>query len=393
MKRVAILATADMPRDQYWDAAASDLAVKVVRQLPTDVAIESLFVAAPASVFMDGQSNQAAIFADRLGLTGDVAVFQLEAGNASGAAALHAAYAHIRSGLARTALVLGVSKVSDCAESERTEILDGLIDQEVEGSLGLTYMAMSGLLADLYLETHGIKKSAFAQVVAKNAHNGFLGGDTFLKYAPTADEISRDISTAAPLVRSDFAPLLDGATAILLVDYDLARESSAHPVEILSIASSTDLSVQADRERLLEFKAVARSSTQALKRAGDLKVADLEFVEIDNPCSVVEILSLESAGITEAGSTLPMYAKGYGKVDSALCVNPSGGQQARGLALGTAGLDHAHEAFVQLTGNAGKRQVKSKHESSQKRAMSIAVFGLGTQAFTTIYGVNGDDNS
>src|SRR4029453_18059809 len=136
----------------------------------------------------------------------------------------------------RCALVLGVAKVSDLAERERGALLDALIDRDAEAPLGLSYQALAGLLADLYLTRHGLKASAFAHVIAKNAANAVLGGETFLPHAPSALELVRDIQAAPPLVRSDFAPLLDGATAVLVCDAGLARELTPQPVEIVSIA-------------------------------------------------------------------------------------------------------------------------------------------------------------
>ncbi|HEY8144232.1 MAG TPA: hypothetical protein VIG06_16210, partial [Kofleriaceae bacterium] len=204
MRPVALAMENALAPGHDWRRSAADLAIDVAGPLVDRAPIDALFVAAPAALLIDGQAAQGAILADRLGLT-RVPCYQLEAGDASGAAALHAAVAHVGAGLARAALVLAVSKVSDRSERERAALLDSLIDREVEAPLGLSYQALCGLLADLYVTRHGLKAGDLAHVVAKNAANAVAGGETFLPHAPSAIEVRRDIPVAPPLVRSDFA--------------------------------------------------------------------------------------------------------------------------------------------------------------------------------------------
>src|SRR5438552_2604099 len=148
-----IAAAADLKADHRWEASAGDLALEVAAELlagPAGAKIDAVFVAAPVGE----QAALAPVLVDRLGLCGQVAVYQLESGDGSGAAAMHAAAAHVAAKQARCALVLGVAKVSDLAERERGALLDALIDRDVEAPLGLSYQALAGLLADLYVTRH-----------------------------------------------------------------------------------------------------------------------------------------------------------------------------------------------------------------------------------------------
>src|SRR5690606_27378127 len=225
--KVAIALESALPSGHEWASSAADLAQRVAAPLVERAPmIDAVFVAAPAALLVDGQAHQGAVLADRLGL-GALPCMQLDAGDASGAAALHAAVAHVAAGLSRAALVLAVSKVSDRAERDRAALLDSLIDREIEAPLGLGYQALAGLLADLYVQRHGLRPGDLAHVVAKNAANAVAGGETFLPHAPSAIEVRRDIPVAPPLVRSDFAPLIDTATALVVTDAALARELSA----------------------------------------------------------------------------------------------------------------------------------------------------------------------
>ncbi|HUS67040.1 MAG TPA: hypothetical protein VMZ28_21030, partial [Kofleriaceae bacterium] len=299
MKAPAAIALASALEPGHdWRSSAADLAVAVagplLDQCERRAAVDALFVAAPAALLCDGQAHQGAVLADRLGLA-RLPCLQLEAGDASGAAALHAAVAHVAAGLSRAALVVAVSKVSDRSERERAALMDALIDREVEAPLGLTYQALCGLLADLYVSRHGLKAGDLAHVVAKNAANAVAGGETFLPHAPSAIEVRRDIPVAPPLVRSDFAPLLDGATALLVTDAALARELGGGAVEVAALASAGDVTVVADRADPLRLEAAARASGAALARAG-AAASGLAFVEVSSACTILELLALESAG-------------------------------------------------------------------------------------------------
>lgn len=380
--RAWLVGASDVRADHHWDVSAGDLALRCAGSLlegPLAESIDSVFVAAPV---LD-QAALGSVLVDRLGLSGNTAVYQSEAGDGAGGAALHAAVAQIAAGFSRCALLLGVSKVADLQERERGSLLDALIDQEIETPLGLTFQSQAGLLADLYLARYGLKPGALAHVVAKNAANAFLGGETFLPHAPTAQEIIRDLPVAPPLVRSDFPPILDGATAVLICSEEIAQKYGGSPVGIQAIAGASDITVLADRPDPLEFRAPKAASAKALERA-QATLGDLAYVDIASSSTIAEILTLEAMGMTEPGKTGAACKDGFGRVNHARVVNPGGAAQGRGLALGTCGIVQAREAFLQLGSGAGKRQVKAA-ESNGARALAVSLVGLGNAAYATVF--------
>lgn len=384
--KVCLVAASDVRADHHWDASAGDLALRCAGSLldgPFGEHIDTVFVAAPV---LD-QAALGPVLVDRLGLSGDTSVYQLEAGDGAGGAALHAAVAHVGAGFSRCALLLGVSKVADMQERERGTLLDALLDREVESPLGLTFQSQAGLLADLYLSRHGLKPGALAHVVAKNAANAVLGGETFLSHAPTAQEIMRDLPVAPPLVRSDFAPILDGATAVIVCAEDLARQHGISPVMVDSIGGGSDIAVLADRPDPLVFRAVRAATARALDRA-NVRLGEMAYVDIASACTIAEILTLESLEVTEPGQTGARCKEGFGRVAHARVVNPGGAAQGRGLALGTCGIVQAREAFLQLGAGAGKRQA-SAAEASGAKALAVSLVGLGSAAYATVFSRGG----
>ncbi len=380
MKPVALALENALAPAHDWRRSAADLALEVAGPLLGALPIDALFVAAPAALLVDGQAAQGAFVADRLGLTG-VPCYQLEAGDASGAAALHAAVAHVGAGLSRAALVLAVSKVSDRSERERAALLDSLIDREIEVPLGLTYQALCGLLADLYVGRHRLKPGDLAHVVAKNAANAVAIGETFLPHAPSAIEVRRDIPVAPPLVRSDFAPLFDTATALVVAEMPLARELTRQPVEVVGLGAAGDVTVLADRPDPLRLEAAARATAAA---TGGRGVEGLAFLEVSSACSILELLAVESIGVAEPGTATGRYKDGLGRAGSPLVINPGGGAQGRGLGFGSSGLEQAREALLQLGACDARRQVAAAAQPGAT-GLTLCLAGLGSQAFATLY--------
>jgi len=204
-----------------------------------------------------------------------------------------------------------------------------------------------------------------------------------LPHAPTAQEIMRDLPVAPPLVRADFPPILDGATAVLICDEALARESTEKPVGIASIASETDITVISDRPDPLALRAAAGAFRRATERAG-IKADDLAYLDVASSATILEVLALESIGIVPPGQTGAMCKDGFGRVGQTRVVSPSGNAQGQGLTLGVCGVAQAREAFLQLGSGAGKRQVAAA-EAPRARALALSLTGLGSAAYTTVF--------
>jgi acetyl-CoA acetyltransferase len=239
------------------------------------------------------------------------------------------------------------------------------------------------LLADFYTQRYPEDRRVFQRVVAKNAANAMASDETFIRHAPSLAEVVRDFPVATPLVRSDFAPLIDGATAVLLTDLESARAVCETVVEVVGVAAAADVSVVADRVDALRLDAV----TEATAAAVDPQTRrSLRVLETHNPCSVLEVLTLESAGFIEWGHAGRAYREGFGLRTSALPVNPGGGSQGRGLAFGVSGLEQTRELFLQLSGAAGSRQVESARTDPEARGLAIATAGLATCAYATVLG-------
>src|SRR5262249_19085285 len=135
----------------------------------------------------------------------------------------------------------------------------------------------AGLLAARYCRVRGGSADSFAAITAANhsAWARYLGLS-----AITVAEIRRDLVVAPPLVRSDFAQLLDGAGAVLL-------GASAPPGSwsISTIGSGVDTVALWERTDPLAFAAVERAVSNALTSPFP------QWLELDAACTVAQRLS------------------------------------------------------------------------------------------------------
>lgn len=346
--RVAIARGNALPPGNFWNSSIGDLIVDVAAPIVDACEIDAVFAAAGSP--LDGQANAAALVADRLGLTPKHAL-SLDAGDISGAAAFAAGFVHVASGAAENALVIAAAKGSDQSEAERLSCLDRLLDQEADVARGIDFATQAGLLAQHYCKTHELDAHVFAETTAENLAAWARHVD---RPAVTIQELRRDLVAAAPLVRSDFANIVDGACALLLT-----RAAGEDRVVVEAVAQATDIVSLWEREDPLVFSAVQRAADALIAGGHDLPL----WWEIDAAASVAQRLAQDALH----------RAIGREKADAQ--VNLLGGPFGRGRVFGASPL---YQLLDILDAKAPAPAV-----------LALAVSGLGSQAFAAYLSVRG----
>ena len=338
MMRVAIAGAHALEPGNFWSKGLADLLTEAAAPVVSSIPVDGIFCSGIA--LPRRQSDPAAIVADRLALDPKIAL-SFDCADVSGAAALYAAFQHVRAGACRHALVIGAAKVSDASEAQRLSLMDMSLDGDAVG--GLDFTAQAGLLAGEYCRKRGRDEAVFAQTAAANfaawaAHTGH--------HATTAAELRRDLLVAPPLVRSDFAQLLDGGCALVLSD----AESCKSPRVILdAMSSATDVVSVWDRKEPLAFEAVRA----VLRRLPDGNVP--AWLEIDAGVTIAQLLCEEA-----------IDAVSMKKVQDCRR-NSRGGAQGRGRVFGSSGLYQLADIC----------EIAVRDES----ALLLAVSGLGSHVF------------
>lgn len=302
----------------------------------------------------------------------------------------------IQAGKYNVVLVGGIEKMTDRWDKIRDDLM--LLEDPWSYYAGGTPEANHELMLRAYIKRYGIRdndleklKIALAQVSIKNHLHALKNEYAQYQRKITVDHVlSARKRAGKPLGLYDFAPISDGASALILTSEDAAKKFTDKPVYILGSASATDYLTFPARDDLTHFLVSETAMKKALEAAG-VDLWDIQIVELYDQSTVMEMISLEDLGFCEKGKAwISIYEsckdyKGYYEIDGKkLFVNMNGGLKADGNPLGATGGAQVFEVVKQLKGEAGERQVKSDRELSYGCVLELE--GFGTKGYVYILG-------
>ncbi len=342
--------------------------------------VDALFVGNMLADELQGQKHIATLIASEAGLRG-IEALQVRAATATGAAALRMAYFAVVSGEARTAIALGVEKMSTDRE-QVVPVLAKALDAALEVPQGATLLNQNARLMQLYLDRYGLSINSFnnfALNAHQNArHNPFA---LFQEKLITGETIMASPIVSPPLRLYDAAPICDGAAAVVLTRTNEARAFTAQPVHILGSSVATDWFRIDQRADPLHLYAAAKSAHDAFRKA-NVHRDDIDFFEVHDAFSIMACLLLEALGYANPGEGWRLAAENQIGLDGRLPICTMGGLKARGHPIGASAIYQTCEIVLQLTGVAGENQLKNP-----SRALLQSVGGAGSTVLTHIFGV------
>jgi acetyl-CoA C-acetyltransferase len=306
-------------------------------------------------------------------------VTRVENACASAGFALRAGVRAIESGERDVVLVAGLEKMTDSPSPHRRYWLGVSGDTEWERLAGLTFAGVYALMASRHIAEHGTPREALAEVAVKNHANGKLNPNAQFQKLITREQVLAAPRVADPLGLLDCCPVSDGAVALLLVGDDVARTMTDTPVRIVGCGAGSDTLALQERASMTQLASTRRAAEEAFRRAPFHRAA-VQFLEVHDCFTIAELLALEDLGFAPPGGAAAMTLEGATRIGGRLPVNPDGGLKAKGHPIGASGASQAYEAFVQLRGTAGARQV-----SGAERALTHNVGGSGASATVTLY--------
>lgn len=299
----------------------------------------------------------------------------------------------IKSGKYDVILVSGVEKMCDRWSKIRDDLM--LLEDPWSYYAGCTPEANHELLLREYIRTYHIAggelekfNTALAQIAVKNHYHA-----TKNEYAQFRRPIKLEVvlskrSKSKPLGLYDFAPISDGATALILVNPEKVEVGSIDPVYVVGSASATDYITFSSREVRTGFIASQKAMRKALEEA-DISRKEIQLAELYDQSTMLELVSLEDLGFAEPGKAwMDVYNscnnyQGYYQIDEQiLFVNTNGGLKADGNPLGATGGAQLFEVFQQLRDQAGERQIDV--DGDLKYACVSELEGFGTKSYIHI---------
>jgi acetyl-CoA C-acetyltransferase len=324
--------------------------------------------------------NASAVLAEEARLVG-VPVTRVENACASAGFALRAGIRAIESGARDVVLVAGIEKMTDSPSSRRRYWLGVSGDTEWERMAGLTFAGVYGLMASAHLHEHATPLEALAEVAVKNHANALLNPNAHFQKRVTREEAMASPLVADPLRLYDCCPVSDGSAALVLAGADVARRYTDTPVEIIGDGAGSDALALQDRPSMTSLAASRRAADEAFRRAGIAR-DDVDLLEVHDCFTIAELMAIEDLGFARAGGAASLELSGATRIGGDLPVNPDGGLKAKGHPIGATGASQAYEAFLQLRGEAGDRQVPDA-----ETALTHNVGGSGASATVTLFAV------
>ena len=120
------------------------------------------------------------------------------------------------------------------------------------------------------------------------------------------------------------------------------------------------------------WDATKLAAKEAYKQAG-LEPGDIDFVEIHDAFTPIELLSYEDLGFCKKGEGKKLIRDGTTKLDGKLPVNPCGGLKAKGHPISATGIAQIYEIVKQMRHEAQDRQL-----SRTKTALAQNIGGVGS---------------
>jgi len=344
--------------------------------------IEALYLGNFSNDFFVHQSHWAPMISDLVGLVPKPAT-RTEGACASSALAFREGVFAIASGFYDIVLVGGVEEMSKTSTEEVAEGL-ALATVPYEGRVGFTFPGVFGVMATSYFAKYGASHRDLMNVTIKSHNNAPLNPKAQIPFTirdmmnakierakakgrpvpQWKDEIeflsdpSANPPVAWPMHLYDCCPISDGASCMILVAEEIARNFTDKPLNIIGIGQGSGRGLHAAKS-LTSFEATQNAAKEAYGMSG-LKPEDIQFSEVHDCFSMAEIIHTEDLGFFKKGEGYKAVGDGLTRLDGPMPINTSGGLKSKGHPVGATGTSQLVEVWKQLRNEAGERQVRKK---------------------------------
>jgi len=324
------------------------------------------------------QGHTGASVADWAGLL-NISATRTEAACASSGVALRSGIFAVLSGLTDVVMVGGVEKMTHRNTSEVTEYLAMASDYPFEQWNGITFPGLYALMAKAHMHKYGTTESQMAMVAVKNHFNGNMNPKAHLRKEITLEKVLSSPLISTPLKLYDCSLISDGASCIIIARPEIAKKYTDNPVHIIGSGQASDTIGLFERKSFTSLLSAKIASKTAYEMAG-INSKDIDVAEVHDCFTFAELMAYEDLDFCKVGEGGKLVESEFTKLGGKLPVNTSGGLKSKGHPVGATGTAQAYEMYLQLTGQAEKRQVKDA-----KIGLTHNVGGSGSTATVHVY--------
>jgi acetyl-CoA C-acetyltransferase len=263
--------------------------------------------------------------------------------------------------------------------AEVTEYLAMASDYPFEQWNGITFPGLYALMATAHMHDYGTTERQLAEVAVKNHYHGSMNPKAQMQKEITLETVLSSRIVAWPLKLYDCSLITDGASCLILTKPEIAGRYTETPIQIVGSGQASDTIGLYERASFTSLEAAKIAAKEAYEMA-ETKPTDINVAEVHDCFTIAEIIAYEDLGFCRPGDGGKLAENGETKLGGRIPVNTSGGLKAKGHPVGATGTGQAYEIYLQLTGRAGKRQVKDA-----QIGMTHNVGGSGATATVHIY--------
>ncbi len=348
---MALILQASLTRvNRYYEKDVRKLAAEVAFNVIDSAIVDDVdyvIVGSSLSYLQSPQLDLASYIAGYIGLRGARAL-TVEAGEASGLAAVQIAKSLIDSNHAERVLVVGVDKLTDHVSSETYRHLQSIYDTESDAVYNIGHAGIAGLLMRLYMSRYGVSREDMAYWPVTMHSHGKSNPYAMLRFNVSLEKVINAMPVADPITLLDLYPIGDGASAILLSSHEDSKAGDAI-AELVRIESATGYPSPALRDDPLFVESLEEASRRL--NMGTREWERVDVIELHDTSTITAYMILETLGIVDKGRAPQEVAKGRFTVGGeGPVINPSGGLKSRGHPVGATGVYQIAEVSLQLAG-------------------------------------------
>ncbi len=361
--KVAVVGFGEVPTGKFPDRPCLASALESGRQAILDCGIDKgeIDTFIPTGTFFNRRYNTDMVFSklvEELGLLGKAKVnMQVFAGGSSSSSMLKVAAGLIDAGLSKAVLCVQSDKTGSAPVQEMIDLFATFgIPEEWETPYGFFMGGCGSLFATRYMHETGTTREQLASVVVSMRKWAVLNPNAMLRRELPLDEVLSSKPVATNMTSREGNVLADGGAAFIVTSAERAKDLRNPPVYPLGFGSRVcHYGISQDRDLTrLGFPEAAR---EAYEMAG-IAAKDIDIAEIYDGYPIFPLITLEGLGICERGEAGRFVLEGNTWPGGRMPMTTNGGMLGQGHTAAGGGVAVMVEAFRQLMGKAGERQVK-----------------------------------
>lgn len=294
------------------------------------------------------------LLSEKLGLQPHYA-HGMQMGGATGAAMVMLARTLLRAGTCRRILIVaGENRLTGQAVDTSIQTLAQVGEPDTEVPNGASVPAYYALLASAYMHQTGLDRETLAEFAVLMREHAAGHPHAHLRERITVEQVLTSKPIATPLHLLDCCPISDGAAALVL-------SIDEGPVQVIGDGQAHRHQHLSAMRDVLDTGA-ARACARALGSAR-IRAEDIDYLAIYDSFTITLVMLLEELGYAPRGSAGARLRRGDFAADGPLPLNTHGGLLSFGHSGVAGGLAHVAEAWTQLAGLAGTRQIAPRRRA------------------------------